>query len=122
MIAILLAGTGVVVYSWDMRNPYPDVDWISDMPGATERYITFTPVLKNNRNIKLGPTLGADYAVLRFLDLDDDGKKEAVIKTHILIDTGEYYHPSKHILKHSIDSKTGYSKFEKVKMENLYDI
>ncbi|MEO6452774.1 MAG: hypothetical protein ABIN97_01815 [Ginsengibacter sp.] len=87
-------------YTFSMRNPFPEVEWIKDYPGATERYIEYTPVLKADRRIKLGPGLGADYATLRFKDINNDGVKEAIIETEILIDWGEFRSPERHVLQY----------------------
>lgn len=71
------------------------MDWVEDRPGATERYVTFTPVLKSNRK-PIGPTVGADYATLTFEDLDDDGIEEAIIETSNSIHL-EFYHAERHV-------------------------
>lgn len=63
------------------RNPYNDVIWEKDFPGATGRYVKFTPVLKSNPKIKLGSGFGADYGVINFEDIDNDGIKETIIQT-----------------------------------------
>ena len=99
-----------------MRNPFDNVTWIKDYPGATDRYTVYTPVLKSNENIKLGPTVGADFASLRFKDLDNDGVKEVVIETELLIDFGEFRTPERHVLKKEIDS-IGNPKFTLVSSE-----
>lgn len=62
------------------KNPFDEIEWVEDSPGSTERYVTFTSILKSSK-IPVGPTVGADYAVLRFEDLDSDGIKEAIIET-----------------------------------------
>lgn len=99
------------------RNPYAEVEWLEDWPGAGDRYRTFTPVLKVNNKIAVGPTVGADYAVLFFEDVDKDGIKEAVIESDGSF-TLEEFHPERHTLKYQPDS-VGRSKFMLVKSEDL---
>jgi hypothetical protein len=80
-ILVLLALVGHYIWKQYTRaNPFDQVEWIEDSPGATERYVTFTPILKSSKK-PIGPTVGADYAVLTFKDLDGDGIKEAIIET-----------------------------------------
>lgn len=62
-----------------MINPFNDVFWLVEYPAASDKYVQYTPVLSNDKRIILGPTVGADYAKLRFKDIDDDGIKEAII-------------------------------------------
>jgi hypothetical protein len=62
-------------------NPYNDVVWIKDYPGATGRYISFTPYLRSDPKIKLADGFGADYGELSFKDIDNDGIKETIIET-----------------------------------------
>ena len=75
----LFAVIAYFAYNLNTRNPFPEVQWIGDYPGATDRYVTYTPVLKADNNVKLGPIIGADYAKLRFKDINSDGTKEAII-------------------------------------------
>lgn len=107
---VLLGFLGVYFYRYYTRaNPFDQVEWIQETPGATERYVTFTPVLKANKK-PIGPTVGADYAALTFKDLDDDGIKEAIIETNPSIHL-EFYHSERHVLKFKTDEITG-PKFE----------
>ena len=113
-IVLLLSAfiiSAVIVFLFSDDNPYQDVEWIKDYPGSTDKFATFTPVLKADKNIILGPTVGADYAEIRFEDLNMDGVKEAIIETTTLIDFGETYTPEKHILKSYVDTK-GLTRFE----------
>ncbi len=84
-------------YFFKNRNPFSEVRWIEGMPGATDRYVTFTPVLKTNTPI--GPTVGADYAKLHFKDINNDGVKEAIVETD---STGhlELFFYEKHVLEY----------------------
>ncbi|MBB6370908.1 hypothetical protein [Chryseobacterium shigense] len=92
------------------KNPFYEVLWISDAPGASERFVTFTPVLKSNPSIKLGETVGADHAKLYFEDVDSDGEKEAIIETKTFLNFDDMTTPEKHILK-CTKNKTGKLKF-----------
>jgi hypothetical protein len=93
-----------IIHTWSMQNPYDEVFWIIEHPGSNERYVQYTPVLNKDRRIVLGPTIGADYATLRFKDLDSDGSKEAVIETEIFFDWGEYRFPQRFTLKYKKDN------------------
>jgi hypothetical protein len=97
-------------------NPFDQVEWLEDRPGATERYVTFTPISKSNKK-PIGPTVGADYAVLTFNDLDGDGIKEAIIETSKSIHL-EFYHAERHVLKFKPNDVTG-RKFEYIEGPNL---
>jgi hypothetical protein len=101
-----------------MQNPFKEVKWIEDYPGAGDRYVEFTPVLKSNNKIKLGPTVGADYAELRFKDLNDDGVKEAIIETEVLFPHGDFYSHARHVLEYK-KSPTGKPQFVLIKSEVL---
>ncbi len=93
------------------KNPFAKVEWLVDTPGATSRYTTYTPVLKTNNKIKLGPTIGADFGKLYFKDLNNDGIKEVIIKTDISFHFSSGHTYQYHVLKYKIDS-TGLPKFE----------
>lgn len=101
IIAGIIFSGLVIVFAYNKYtsfNPFEDVNWIEEYPGATERYVQFTPVSKAT-NLPIGPTVGADFAELRFKDLDNDGVKEAIIETEVWIDLGEFYFPQRHVLK-----------------------
>jgi hypothetical protein len=98
--ATAMTGAGLYGLIWDLRNPFDDVVFTVDSPGANGRHLTFTPALKSNPNSKIGPTFGADYGRLRFADLDGDGVHEAVIETHVPFFGGlEFYFAERHVLK-----------------------
>ncbi|RAK65160.1 hypothetical protein [Hymenobacter edaphi] len=63
------------------RNPFEEVEWLEDHPGAGDRYATFTPVLSTDHSVVLGPAIGADYGELFFEDLNHDGVREAIVET-----------------------------------------
>lgn len=116
--AVVLLGLIVcyVYYDHAKANPFDQVEWVEDWPGASERYVTFTPLLKSNKK-PIGPTVGADYGVLTFEDLDGDGVKEAIIETSKSIHL-EMYHAERHVLKFKPDDITG-GKFEYIEGPNL---
>ncbi|GAA4165429.1 hypothetical protein GCM10022217_37650 [Chryseobacterium ginsenosidimutans] len=101
-------------------NPYENVIWKKDYPGATERYVEFTPYLKSKIEIKIGPTLGADLGKLRFEDIDSDGIKEAIIETKKGFTLETSITPERHILKFKKD-KNGNPKFILLKSEILIE-
>jgi len=118
LISILLFMLGYLVYFYNMQNPFNEVEWSAHHPGASDRYVEFTPVLKSNNKIKLGPTVGADYAELRFKDLNDDGVKEAVIETEVLFPRGDFYSHERHVLEYKV-SQIGQLQFILIKSEKL---
>ena len=83
----------------DSRNPYPEVEWVEQLPGAGDRYRTFTPVLKSNPSIALGPEMGTDYGELYFRDVNNDGVKEAIIETNTPLLEQKFSH-GRHILRY----------------------
>ena len=102
------------------QSPYENVIWKENFPGATERYVEFTPYLKSNPSVKIGPTLGADLGKLIFKDIDNDGIKEAIIETQKTFSLETSITPEKHILKFEKD-KNGNPKFTLLKSEILSD-
>lgn len=105
-----------VYYKHAKGNPFDQVEWVEDWPGATERYVTFTPILKSTKK-PIGPTVGADYGDLTFEDLDGDGIKEAIIETSQSIHL-ELYQAERHVLKFKPDDITG-GKFEYIEVPDL---
>jgi len=99
------------------RNPYAEVEWVEEWPGAGDRYRTFTPVLKADHKTTVGPTIGADYGALSFEDIDKDGVKEAIVESDGSF-TFEEFHHEKHVLKYQRDS-LGRPKFTEIKSEEL---
>ena len=51
---------------------------VEDTPGATDRFRTFTPV-RCDTGAPLGEPVGADFAIVRFEDLDRDGQEELIV-------------------------------------------
>lgn len=55
--------------------------FLKDTPGATDRYITFTPYLCNDpQKNPIGEAIGEDWAELSLLDVDSDGTPEIIIQ------------------------------------------
>lgn len=65
------------------RNPYEadGICFTQDWPGATSRYVEYSFVTCSEPHTLLGETVGADQAVLSFVDLDRDGQPEAVVES-----------------------------------------
>ena len=83
------------------KNPYNDVIWIEDSPGANGRVIEFTPVLKSNHKIKLSEGFAVDYGTIRFADIGNDGIKETIIESKMpFYRFDDMYQPSKIIIKY----------------------
>ena len=82
-----------------------EIVFLKDYPGANGRYVTFTPVLKADHTVKLGPTIGADYGHLSFFDVDGDGVKEAIVETRKQKFNLEHSDYSKTILKFYYEKK-----------------
>jgi len=98
-------------------SPYPDIVFIEDLPGATDRYVSFTPVLKDDPSVKVGPVVGADYGRIHFEDVDKDGIKEAIIETQLpLIDFGEFYSDTRTVLRYLPDAD-GKPRMEEITFE-----
>tara|TARA_B110000046_G_scaffold12667_1_gene12504 strand:- start:8215 stop:8610 length:396 start_codon:yes stop_codon:yes gene_type:complete len=117
-IVALIVLFGIIFGGCSNPIPYKDVKWILGYPGATDRYKTYTPVLKSDHNIILGPTVGGDFGKLKFKDIDGDGIKEAIIETDYLYEPAEYYYPIQYILKSKID-ENGVTKFELISTKEL---
>ncbi|RTQ49981.1 hypothetical protein EJV47_10075 [Hymenobacter gummosus] len=79
LAAVLLGGC---YFNAASRNPFAEVDWLEEHPGAGDRYVTFTPVLKADHAVVLGPAIGADYGELTFRDLNHDGMPEVIVETN----------------------------------------
>lgn len=117
-ILVLFLFLGIAFAGCSGANPYKNVEWIIGYPGATDRHITYTPVLKSDHNIILGPTVGADFGKLKFKDLDGDGIKEVIIETDFLYEPAEFYYPVRHILKSKVD-ENGMTKFQLISTKEL---
>lgn len=79
MLAFLLAAMGA--FQFLAANPFEkdDICFTEDLPGATSRFIAYTPVRCSDETRRIGPELGADYATLDFEDVDGDGTPEVIV-------------------------------------------
>ncbi len=84
-------------------NPFTDVEWIRNVPKENGAFVTYTPVLKSDHTIRLGPTMGVDYGELLFKDLNNDGIKEVIIETKPPKKAVLEYTPQRHILRYRRD-------------------
>jgi hypothetical protein len=87
----------------DNRAPFSDIEFVEEHSGASDRYVLFTPVLRNNSAIIVGEPAGADYGVLHFRDCDGDGINEAVIETEGNY-FGEYSAAVRHVYQFGKDA------------------
>ena len=102
LVAAIIGGLSAGFYGlyWDSRNPFDDVIFLVDLPGANGRHVTFTPTLRTAPTLPIGPVVGADYGRLRFADFDGDGIHEAIIETRPGLFGGlEFYVAERHVLK-----------------------
>lgn len=79
--ALFLSAAGVC--GVEARNPYAKdgVCFARSLPGATSRFVAFTPVSCVDSGRAVGDAVGADYATLRFKDVDGDGRPEAIVES-----------------------------------------
>lgn len=117
LFTIISLGLLGLYYTAKSRNPYAEVEWVEDWPGAGDRYRTFTPVLKVDKKTVLGPTIGADFGALTFEDTNNDGMKEAIVESDGSFTFEEFSH-ERHTLKYQRDS-LGRAKFTLLKSEVL---
>lgn len=75
----------VIVGAFDgpSRNPYETdgICFTQEWPGATSRYVEYSFVACSDPHTLLAQPVGADQAVLSFMDLDRDGHPEAVVES-----------------------------------------
>jgi hypothetical protein len=117
LFIIIPLGPLGLYYILKSSNPYAEVRWVEDWPGAGDRYRTFTPVLKADGKTAVGPTIGADFGALTFEDTDNDGVKEAIIESDGSFTLEEFSY-ERHTLKYQRDS-LGRAKFTLLKSEVL---
>ncbi|MDH5325203.1 MAG: hypothetical protein OEZ68_09860 [Gammaproteobacteria bacterium] len=91
----------IALYSIQEHNkgPFKQVIFIEDVPGANDRYVTFTPVMRSDPSIIMGETVGADFGKLHYRDCDGDGVKEAVVETDEFLELGDYKRSVRHVYK-----------------------
>lgn len=64
----------------DLQAKY-DICFKEDNPGATNRYVEFTPVRCSDKTVALGEPIGGEFARLEFADVDADGVSEIVVSS-----------------------------------------
>ncbi|HYO67127.1 MAG TPA: hypothetical protein VEU33_13720, partial [Archangium sp.] len=79
VLVFLLAAIGAFQFS--PANPFEkdDICFTEEQPGATTRFTVYTPVRCSDETRRIGPELGADYALLDFEDVDGDGTPEVIV-------------------------------------------
>jgi hypothetical protein len=97
LIAILVLAA--ILSFVEKRAPFDDIEFIEEYPGAGDRFVLFTPVLRSNPKVLVGKPVGADYGVIHFRDCDRDGINEAVIETEGNY-FGEYSASVRHVYKY----------------------
>lgn len=70
----------VILSLAEKRAPFDDVEFIEEHPGAGDRFVLFTPVLRSNQNVIVGEPVGADCGVIHFRDCDQDGLTKLLLK------------------------------------------
>lgn len=58
-----------------------DICFVEGHPGATKRYVTYTPVLCSQPSKVIGPRLGADLGELSFEDVNGDNVDDAIVES-----------------------------------------
>lgn len=85
LFSIFLVHFLIVIGAFDepFHNPYEaeDICFVRDTPGATSRYVEYRFVTCSAPDVSLGPSPGADQAILTFEDIDGDERPEAVIQS-----------------------------------------
>lgn len=101
--ALVVSPVLMISFCTENRAPFYDIEFVEEHPGAGDRYVLFTPVLRDNPSITVGEPAGADYGVLHFRDCDGDGINEAVIETGGNY-FGEYSAAVRHVYKYWMDA------------------
>jgi len=85
MFAVIAAALSLGLASCliQQTNPFSkyDICFDRDQPGATDRHVTYTPVKCSDPTVVLGQTMGGEYAILSFYDVDADSFPEYVISS-----------------------------------------
>lgn len=81
LVVLILLLVPVILPFTEKRAPFDDIEFVEEHPGAGDRFVLFTPVLRSNPKTIIGESVGADYGVVHFRDCDRDGVNEAVIET-----------------------------------------
>lgn len=103
LVALIILSVLIISSCTDNQAPFHDIEFVEEHPGAGDRYVLFTPVLRGNSATIVGEPVGADYGVLHFRDCDGDGINEAVIETEGNY-FGEYSASVRHVYKYWRDA------------------
>ncbi len=71
------------IFDSDPTSPFvkDHICFARDLPGATSRFAVYTPVRCSDMTSQMGESVGADYAFIRFEDVDKDGVDEAIVES-----------------------------------------
>ena len=102
----------------DLRAKY-DLCFKEDYPGATDRYVEYTPVRCSDKTIVLGEPIGGERASLEFADTDADGVSEIVVSSQFWCRWGfePCLNPARTIVK--VSGERERPQFSIVRVENL---
>ena len=64
-------------------NPFAkyDICFERDLPGASDRHVTYKPVSCSDPTLALGDEIGGEFATLTFSDVDENGTPEYIISS-----------------------------------------
>jgi hypothetical protein len=101
LIAVVLT---YPLVSRERKGPFDEINFLQDHPGAGDRHVVFTPVLRGDHSKIVGQSVGADYGVLHYRDCNGDGITEAVVETEAGFWKGPEYRSSvRHVYKYETD-------------------
>ena len=102
-IVLLLPAAALLTFVLLTRErsaPFDEIEFLQDHPGAGDRHVVFTPVLRTDHSKTVGRPVGADFGVLHYRDCDGDGVNEAVVETDAGFWNGPSYRASvRHVYK-----------------------
>lgn len=80
-VAFALATLGA--FERTAPSPWADQDlcFARDTPGASGRYVSYTPVSCADPSRRLAEEIGADLGTLSFRDVDGDGSPEMIVES-----------------------------------------
>jgi hypothetical protein len=76
-----------------------DICFKEDLPGASDRYVQYTPVRCSDKSVVLGEPVGGEYAGLEFSDTDADGVPEIVVSSESGCRWRFCIHPTRTVVK-----------------------
>ena len=104
-------------------NPFAqyDICFERDLPGASDRHVTYQPVRCSNPTIVLEDEIGAEYATLTFSDVNGDGIPEYIISSEFWCKWG--FEPCLYPLRIVVQVKLGNPpSFEILESEKLPEL